>query len=190
MMREALETRRRTAQNPAMNKLRALILFLASALLASGCWGGDTASGPAPQQSVTSRFIAGTPSRIETVIIDPLPVEAARLILPDGTTIVAQEVVRERNTYADQGDSLPHVAVGAAGGSQTRVTTGIGIEFPLFGGGGGGTHNASLTTSSISFRVPDIEIYRRDWQHWILHVDLGEGANHRTIETLPPKPPR
>jgi len=138
---------------------------------------------------MTSRFFPGTPSRIETVIVDPLPVESARLTTAEGTVIVAQEIVREKNGYADQGNGLPHVAVGAQGGSQTQVTTGIGIEFPLFGGGGG-TRNISMTTSTITLRVPDIEVYRRDWQRWILHVELGDGANHRTIETLPPKPPQ
>jgi hypothetical protein len=168
-----------------------LSVGLAALLLGlSGCWGGDSPARPAPQQSVTSRFFAGTPSRIETVIVDPLPVESARLVTAGGTVIAAQEIVRERNVYADQGDGFPHVAVGAAGGSQTRVTTGIGIEFPFFGGGNGNAGATSLTTSTITFRVPDIEIYHRDWQHWILHVELGDGANHRTIETLPPKPPR
>ena len=59
------------------------------------------------------------------------------------------EILREKNAYADQGDNLPHVAVGAAGGSQSRVSTGIGIEFPLFGGGGPAPRAASMTTSTI-----------------------------------------
>jgi hypothetical protein len=168
--------------------------MFSSAVLLAGCWGGDAGGGgpsnPAPQQSVASRFFAGTPSRIETVIVDPLPVESARLVTADGTVIAAQEVVREKNAYAGESDRYPHVAVGAEGGSASRVTTGIGIEFPLFGGGGDAPAATSMTTSTITFRVPDLEVYDRDWQRWILHVELGDGANHRTVETLPPKPPR
>jgi hypothetical protein len=159
-------------------------------LALSGCWGGDAERPPAPQQSVTSSFFAGTPSQIETVIVDPLPVEGARLVTAEGVTIAAKEIVREKNSYADRGDNLPHVALGASGGSQSRVTTGIGIEFPLFSGGGSGPGAVSMTTSTITFVVPDRVVYAETWQHWILHIDLGDGTNHRTIETLPPKPPR
>jgi hypothetical protein len=158
----------------------------------SGCWGGgdNAASGPVPQESVTSRFFAGTPSTIEMVIVDPLPVESARLITADGTMLAAKEIVREKNAYADEGDNLPHVAVGAQGGSQTRVTTGIGIEFPFLGGGGSQPRAVSMTTSRITFMVPDRAVYEESWQRWVLHVDLSDGTNRRTIETLPPKPPR
>jgi len=168
--------------------------LICTALLLAGCWGGDTgssgASSPAPQQSVTSQFFAGTPSHIETVIVDPLPVESARLVTADGTAIAAREILRDKTTYAGEDDRFPHVAVGAEGGSASRVTTGVGIEFPLFGGGGQEPAPTSMTTSTVTFVVPNLEVYGRDWQHWILHIELGDGANHRTIETLPPKPPR
>jgi hypothetical protein len=139
---------------------------------------------------MTSRFLAGTPSRIETVVVDPLPVESARLVTADGVTIAAKEILREKESYAEKVDNLPHVALGAAGGSQTRVTTGIGIEFPLFGGGGSGTRAVSVTTSTVTFVVPDRAVYEEAWQHWILHIELGDGTNRRTVETLPPRPPR
>ena len=48
----------------------------------------------------------------------------------------------------------------------------------------------TMTASTITFLVPDLEVYDRDWQRWILHVELGDGANRRIVETLPPKPPR
>jgi len=37
--------------------------------------------------------------------------------------------------------------------------------------------------------VPDMAAYRRDWQRWVLHVDLEDDGNRRVIETLPPRPP-
>jgi hypothetical protein len=175
-----------------MTRSAASTFILFSAPLLAACWGGgDTgSSGPVPQESVTSRFFAGTPSRIEMVIVDPLPVESARLVTADGVPIAAKEIVREKNAYADEGDNLPHVAVGAAGGSQTRVTTGIGIEFPFLGGSGTQPRAVSMTTSRITFTVPDRAAYEETWQRWVLHVDLSDGTNRRAIETLPPKPPR
>src|SRR3954467_6969468 len=117
-----LETQCLSAQNSAMRRCRAPIYTIAAALFLGGCWGGGDAGsgGPVPQESVTSRFFAGAPSRIEMVIVDPLPVESARLVTADGVVIAAKEIVREKNAYADEGDNLPHVAVGAAGGSETR----------------------------------------------------------------------
>jgi hypothetical protein len=168
----------------------ATLPFLLVGLLLAGCWGGgDAGRSAAPQESVVSRFFAGTPSRIETVIVDPLPVESARLVTAEGTAIAAKEIVREKNAYADEDGDLPRVSVGAAGGSQTRVTTGIGIEFPLFGGGRTDGRAVSMTTSTVTFTVPDRAVYETTWQHWILHVELSDGTNRRTIETLPPKPP-
>ncbi len=190
---ERLEPTGVTAQNSAMTRNFSRTLIL-PALLLAGCWGGDAdrtgSSTSAPQPSVTSRFFAGTPSHIETVIVDPLPVESARLVTADGTVIAAQEILRDKTTYTGEDDRFPHVAVGAEGGSASRVTTGIGIEFPLFGGGGEAPATTSMTASTITFLVPDLEVYDRDWQRWILHVELGDGANHRIVETLPPKPPR
>ncbi len=186
-----LEAQGFTAQNSAMKRFVASAFILGALPLLTACWGGgDTgSSGPVPQESVNSRFYAGTPSRIEMVIVDPLPVENARLITADGATIAAKEIVREKNAYADEGDNLPHVAVGAQGGSQTKVTTGIGIEFPFLGGGGDSPRAVSMTTSRITFTVPDRAVYEATWQSWVLHVDLSDGSNRRTIETLPPKPP-
>ncbi len=168
--------------------LRLAIVALPLALAA--CWGGDTDRRPVPQSSVTSQVIPGMPATIETVVVDPLPVAAAHLVTGDGTEIAATEILRDKDSYTDEGDTYPHVAVGAQGGSQQRVTTGIGIQFPFLGSGGQGPSTRTMTTSTITFRIPDMAAYDEDWQRWILHIDLDDGTNHRTIETLPPKPPR
>lgn len=167
---------------------RRLIPALA-ALLLSGCWGG--ASLPPPRESVVSHFVLGTPDEIRTTIVDVLPVKAAMLKLPDGQAIAATEIDKERNVYSENTGYGPNFGVGVAGGSQGVVSSGIGFGFPLFGGGGpSGTRTHSMTTSTVRFKVPDMAAYRRDWQHWVLHIELDDGANRRTIETLPPAPPK
>ena len=165
------------------------LLSLFAALLVSGCWGGGGA--PPPRQAVVSHFVLGAPDQIQTTIVDALPVKAAVLKLPDGETVAARQIDRERNVYSENTGYGPNVGVGVAGGSQGVVSSGIGFGFPLFGGGGsGGTRTHSMTTSTIRFKVPDMAAYRRDWQHWVLHIDLDDGANRRSIETLPPAPPQ
>lgn len=167
---------------------RLLTLALAT-LLISGCWGG--ASTPPPRESVTSQFVPGAQDQILTTIVDPLPVTTAVLRLPDGQTVAAYQIDRDRNTYTDSNDySGSGLGVGVEGGSNGGVSTGIGFGFPLFGGGGPDRRSHSTTTSVLRFKVPDMNAYRRDWQRWVLHVDLDDGTNRRSIETLPPAPPR
>jgi hypothetical protein len=164
---------------------------LLAAILAPVLAGCDSASlPPAPRQSMTSRFAAGAPDVIETTLVDPLPVRVATLRPANGPAIAALSIDTERNLYSDETGYGPNVDIGVAGGSASPVTTGIGIGFPLFGGGpGSARHTASMTTSTMRFRIPDMAAYRRDWQHWVLHLDLDDGASRRTIETLPPAPP-
>jgi hypothetical protein len=164
--------------------------LVALGLVLSGCWGGgDTA--PPPRESVVSHFVLGSTDQIETTIVDVLPVKSAVLKLPDGATVAAAQIDRDRNVYTEDTGYGPNLGVGVAGGSGGVVSSGIGIGFPLFGGGGpSGSQTHSMTTSTLRFKVPDMAAYRRDWQHWVLHIDLDDGANRRSIETLPPAPPQ
>jgi hypothetical protein len=158
------------------------------ALALTGCWGGGGT--PPPRESVDSQFVAGASDQIQTTVVDALPVKTAVLKMPDGTTLAAAQIDRDRNTYSEDTGYGPNLGVGVAGGSRGGVSSGIGFGFPLFGGGGpGGNYTHSMTTSRVRFRVPDMAAYRRDWQHWVLHIDLDDGANSRAIETLPPAPP-
>ena len=160
-----------------------------AALLLSGCWGGGAT--PPPRQSVASHFVLGSADQIQTTVVDVLPVKTARLRQPDGRTVDAAQIDRDRNVYSENTGYGPNLGVGVAGGSNGGVSSGFGFGFPLFGGGGpSGTQTHSMTTSTIRFTVPDVAAYRRDWQHWVLHIDLDDGANRRSIETLPPAPPR
>lgn len=167
---------------------RLLVPALASLFL-SGCWGGGDA--PPPRESVNSHFVLGSTDEIQTTIVDVLPVKAATLRLPDGQQLTAQQIDKEHNVYSENYGYGPNVGVGVAGGSNGVVSSGIGFGFPFFGGGGGSsTRTHSMTTSTVRFKVPDMAAYRRDWQRWVLHIDLDDGANRRSIETLPPAPPK
>jgi len=165
-----------------------LIALSCTALLA-GCWGGGDA--PPPRESVNSHFVLGSTNEIQTTIVDVLPVKAAVLKLPDGQQLAAQQIDKEHNVYSENNGYGPNFGVGVAGGSNGVVSSGVGFGFPFFGGGGGSsTRTHSMTTSTVRFKVPDMAAYRRDWQSWVLHIDLDDGANRRSIETLPPAPPK
>ena len=167
---------------------RLLNLFVC-ALLLSGCWGSEPP--PAPRESVISHFVLGSTDQIQTTIVDVLPVKAAMLKLPNGQQVAAQQIDKEHNVYNERTGYGPNFGVGVAGGSNSGVSSGVGFGFPLFGGGGySGTRTHSMTTSTVRFKVPDMAAYRRDWQQWVLHIDLDDGANRRSIETLPPAPPQ
>jgi hypothetical protein len=164
-------------------------ISLPFALLLAGCWGGSDA--PPPRESVVSHFVLGSTDQIQTTIVDVLPVKAATLKLPDGRMVAALQIDKERNVYNERTGYGPNLGVGVAGGSNGVVSSGVGFGFPLFGGGGySGTRTHSMTTSTVRFTVPDMAAYRRDWQRWVLHIDLEDGANRRSIETLPPAPPQ
>lgn len=164
-------------------------LLLALGLALNGCWGGGSA--PPPRESVNSHFVLGSADQIQATVVDALPVKAAMLKLPDGQMIAAAQIDKERNVYSERTGFGSGLGVGVAGGSNGGVSTGIGFGFPFFGGGGGGGYRTgSMTTSTMRFTVPDMAAYRREWQHWVLHIDLDDGANRRSIETLPPAPPR
>jgi hypothetical protein len=162
-------------------------LWLALAFPLAGCGGSDLP--PPPRQAVTSHFIADPPGTIETTVIDPLPVKSAHLTVQDGRVIQPDRIDRDRQVYSDDTGSRPNIGVGVSGGSASRVSTGFGIGFPLFGGGDSGSHTAAMTTSTIRFRVPDMDAYRTGWQHWVLQIDLDDGVTRRSLETLPPAPP-
>ena len=165
------------------------ILGLAVSSALAGCWGGSNT--PPPRESVNSHFVLGSTNQIQTTIVDALPVKAAALKLPNGQMIAAQQIDKERNVYSERTGYGPGFGVGVGGGSNGGVSTGIGFGFPLFGGSGpSGYRTGSMTTSTARFTVPDMAAYRRDWQHWVLHIDLDDGANRRSIETLPPAPPK
>jgi hypothetical protein len=164
------------------------LLLLTAGLALAGCWGGETT--PPPRESMASHFVLGSQDQITTTIVDPLPVKSALLRQPDGQSIAAYQIDKDRNTYTDTNDYYGSgLGVGVEGGSSGGVSTGVGFGFPLFGGGGPDARSHSTTTSTLRFKIPDMAAYRRDWQRWVLHVDLDDGVNRRSIETLPPAPP-
>lgn len=126
-------------------------------------------------------------NRIAVTIRDPLPVSAAMLIDPQGRAIYAPRIDHDRLSYGGRSSGWPKIGIGVSGGSNSGVSTGFGIGFPLFPQT---TESAgSINESRFGFEIPDVAAYNANWQHWKIHVDLNDGVNSRSFEILPPAPP-
>ena len=147
----------------------------------------STARSPKDLPPLVAQIPASMPSRIDVTVRDPLPVSMASLIDPQGHAIAAERIDRNRLSYSGGPAGWPRIGVGIAGGSSSGVSTGFGIGFPLFPQ----TTEAagSINESRFSFAIPDIAAYNTNWQRWKIHVDLSDGVNSRSFESLPPPPP-
>jgi hypothetical protein len=128
------------------------------------------------------------PDRIYVTVRDPLPVKAAMLVDPQGHQIEARRIDHDRIAYGGSHVGWPSIGVGVMGGSNSGVSTGFGIGFPLFPGQAQAA--GSINESRFGFVVPDVAAYNASWQHWKIHIDLSNGVTSRSFETLPPAPPR
>lgn len=137
---------------------------------------------------ITASIPATMPNRIDVTVHDPLPVSGARLVDPRGVEIVAARIDHDRIAYKGGSTGWPRLGFGISGGSSSGVSTGFGIGFPLFPQTS--TAAGSINESRFSFVIPDIGAYDTSWQRWKIHIDLSDGVNTRSFETLPPAPPR
>jgi hypothetical protein len=146
------------------------------------------AQSPTDLPPISATIPPESPDHIVVSVNDPLPVSAASLIDPQGRVITATRIDHNRVSYKGGGSGWPQIGVGISGGSSSGVSTGFGIGIPLFPQ----TTQAagSINESRFSFVLPDIAAYNGSWQRWKIHVDLSDGVNTRSFETLPPAPPR
>jgi hypothetical protein len=143
---------------------------------------------PTDLPPITAIIPPESPDHIVVSVNDPLPVSAASLVDPSGRAIAATRIDHNRVSYKGGGSGWPQIGFGLSGGSSSGVSTGFGIGIPLFPQ----TTQAagSINESRFSFVIPDITAYNGNWQRWKIHVDLSDGVNSRSFETLPPAPPR
>jgi hypothetical protein len=176
--------------------LLALIAAMPLAACSSNNYGGGgsgyggTGGNINTQSGANAHFLASDPTVIEVTVRDPLPAAQVFLIDPSGQQTAAHDIQRDRRTYQSDGGARPSVGLGVGGGSWgggSGVSSGIGIGIPLFSSGGSG-RSSEVIDSTAKVRISNPTLYRTTWQSWKLRVELGDGANKRVIETLPPKP--
>jgi hypothetical protein len=165
--------------------------LLPAALLPAACsskGGGGGYGGTVDSAYGTEvHFLASDPTVIEVSVRDPLPVARVFLIDPTGQQVAAYDIQRDKRIYQSDAGPQPSIGVGVGGGSSGRVSTGIGIGFPLFSSGGAGQTSAVID-SIAKVRIDNPVLYRSTWQSWKLRIELDDGVSRRVMETLPPKP--
>lgn len=173
-----------------MRRLLQIVLPLA---LLAGCEGGaappSALSGPAAQlrASFPPRGLVDT---IEIDAIERLPLRAAVLIAPDGTTTPA--------TYINT-DTNPRLATGqwAAGNAWQDAITGnsalAALTQPNIPAGTAphGEQQLLAVVSTADITLPDPVAYRRDWQHYRIRLTFGTAPGEvETQEIAAPAPPQ
>ena len=163
-----------------------MLLPVLAMILLAACSSNSGSGYGGTQYSSEAHFLASDPTVIEVKIRDPLPVTRAVLVDPNGVETAAYDIQRDRQTYYSNGGARPRVGVGVGGGSSGNFGTGIGIGFPIYSGGS--RYASDVTESTAKIKIDNPVLYRSSWQNWKLRAELGDGADKRTVEIIPPKP--
>jgi hypothetical protein len=163
-------------------------------LLLAGCslWpGGDEPSDSAAPETAATAVTTGARTAADPAIIEahytgPRSPDLVRLVAPDGTRIEPLSVDRDTRRVEEDG-RWPDVHVGVTGGSSSKVQTGIGIGFPLFGNDTVERPPESRTV--MRFRLPDPADYDANWKNYRVLLLFEPGTDRESrIEMMPPHP--
>lgn len=163
----------------------AVIACLAVAALTACAGEGDRAG--RSDTRYEAAFAADLPDLLVVEVTEDEPVTAARLVAPDGTFYEAYSIDTDRRSGGARTGIYPSVGVGVSGGSSSRISSGIGIGFPIFGSPGPAAPPEYRSTARI--RVTDMAAYRAEWQASELRLTLGEGAAEHQVAIPAPEPP-
>jgi hypothetical protein len=131
------------------------------------------ACAPEPGPSVTAE-LAGGGRRIEIRARDPLPLSAARLVLPDGTRVEAERI------GGDGRPGRPVFGIGASGGSSSGIDAGIGISIPL-----GGARVPALADSSARIWIPDPGVWPQLAPRSVIELEFGRAPGETRQVEMP-----
>jgi hypothetical protein len=165
-------------------------LAIAALLLLLAACSSDNGSG-ATAQAPNARFAPDAADVVEVRITDRLPLEAAELVAPDGSSVAARDIQRDRIVEQRQPVRAgPAFGVGVFGGSGGHFGTGAGIGFPIGGYGYESGPGETRVQSLARIEIPDMAAYRAGWPNWKVRLKLGTTeAGNRTIEIPAPRPP-
>jgi hypothetical protein len=152
------------------------------ALILAGC----AASGnPPPPPGTAQAFFTG-PDTIHVTASDYSPARAVTLVNPAGEVAAVSIDTTSNSGYAapPSGSSLSF-GLGAGGGGSFG---GIGLGFPLVGGGAPAYPPSALSTALI--RVPAAPPYAHVWRDSQIRIQFGDPPNVKYISIPAPPPPQ
>lgn len=167
--------------------MRGPALLLSLALLAACDAGPPTAL---PTAEVTAGFPkGGVVDTIQINAVDPLPLRAAELIAPDGTTTPAQNVVATAHPSSSTGQFGGGDSFRSAFSPQSNLVAGVVPPNQTYSGTPRQETQLLITMSTASIPLPDPVAYRRDWEHYRIRVEFGGPGGAETRELPAPEPP-
>jgi hypothetical protein len=151
-------------------------------LILAGC----TMSGnPPPPPGTAQAFFTG-PDTIQVTASDYSPARAVTLVNPSGEVAAVSIDTTSSSGYAaaPSGSSLSF-GLGAGGGGSFG---GIGLGFPLVGGGAPAYTAAAISAALI--RVPAVPPYAQIWHDSQIRIQFGDPPNVKYISIPAPPPPQ
>lgn len=158
--------------------------LFAIALLAATAAACSPSTPPPPRVAVWQGETSGL-LFMRVIATDAL--QDARLTTPDGRKILAQRVSLSEPAPAS-GESWagrPSVGVGGSAGSSGGFGTGIGLSFPL--GGGGGSARPAGRATQVEFALDQalLRDYRARTKDWLLELNFGSRVESLPAPSLP-----
>lgn len=160
--------------------MKRLLAVLMLAVTAAAC---APSAPPPPRVAVWQGETSGL---LFMRVISTEALQDARLTTPDGRKILAQRVGVSESAPAS-GESWagrPSVGVGGSAGSSGGFGTGIGLSFPL---GGGGSARPSGRSTQVEFALEPalLSDYRRRPGAWLLELNFGSRVDSLPAPALP-----
>jgi hypothetical protein len=150
------------------------------ALVLAGC----AAGGPPPPPPGTAQAAFTAPDIIQVTASDYVPARAVTLVGPAGEVPAAQiDTTRDSGYPAPASGGALGIGLGGGGG---HAFGGIGLGFPLIGGGAPAYPPGAITTALI--RVPAQPPYAEVWQQSQIRIQFGDPPAVKYI-SIPAPPP-
>jgi len=159
-----------------------VLIFLAA--LPVACADAGDSPPVRPRDLSASAFFRESEDTIEVRGFGRWPLEQAELLVPDGGVVTALDIANEAT--AGTPGLRPSVGIGGSGGSRSRTDVGVGISFPILGGGA----TPASIASRASFPILDMPTYRATWRLWRVRLRFGgSGGEPIHLEVPAPEPP-
>jgi len=164
--------------------MKRLVVMLLLAVAATAC-----SSSSAPPPARVAAWQGDTTGMLYMRVISQDELKDARLTAPDGRKILARRLSQPEGAYVGSGNEgwgRPSVGVGGSAGSSGGFGTGIGLSFPIGGGGSSGSRPAGQSTQ-VEFALDQAQLaeYRARPASWLLELNFGSRVDSLPAPGLP-----